>query len=262
MMFISSEVLLEPKYKIDPKLAGRVEKNVKHSFKNKELLIEALTHKSFCVGDNKRLRPNERLEFLGDAILGAVTAEQLMNMYPADNEGLLSKKRASVINQDVLSSKAKAMHIDEVLIMGPGERNQGSHLQPRILASAFEAIIGAIYLDSDFGLTQKWITAEFEADISKIKPDLEYEKDYKTRLQELVMKHTMSRPEYKLISTMGPSHDPEFLVAVLIDGEEKMRAKGKSKKNAEQKAAEFYLNEFLKLEQKTDTKSESRKKGK
>lgn len=266
MMSSLSEDLLDSnltaKLNIDQKLVARVEKNVKYSFKNKELLIEALTHKSFCAGDNKNLRPNERLEFLGDAILGAVIAEQLMNMYKKDNEGLLSKKRASVINQEVLSNKAKAMFIDEVLIMGPGERNQGSNQQPRILASAFEAIIGAIYLESDFGTVQKWITAEFDADISKIKPDLEYEKDYKTRLQELVMKHKMSRPEYKLISSMGPSHDPEFLVAVLIDGEEKIRAKGKSKKNAEQKAAELCLNDFLKLEKKTDSKNESGKKGK
>lgn len=219
--------------------------------------MEALTHKSFCIGEYKNVKPNERLEFLGDAVLGAVTAEQLMTLFPQDHEGALSKKRASIINQDVLAQKAIEKKFEDQLIMGPGEKAQGSHLKPRILASTFEAIIGAIYLDSNFNQIQKWITKEFSQDIEKIKPDLEYEKDYKTRLQELTIKLKLGMPQYQVVSSIGPSHKPEFLVSMLINGNEKIRAQGKSKKNAEQNAAQLYLNELLNT---ANTEKKARKK--
>lgn len=231
--------------KISPTLIGYVEDAIGYQFKNKVLLIEALTHKSFCILDNKTIPHNERFEYLGDAILGLVMAEQLMALFPTDNEGLLSKKRASLINQETLAAKALKMKLSDFLILGPGEKAQGSHLKPRILASAFEAIIGAIYLDSGFEKVKGWINREFEKDISEIKPDLEYERDYKTRLQELTYKMKMGVPEYELISTHGPSHDPEFLVALKMGAQEKARAKGKSKKIAEQKTAQIYIEELL-----------------
>lgn len=223
-----------------------IEGRIDYNFKNKDVLLEALTHKSYCVGENKDIMPNERLEFLGDALLGVVMAESLMTVYPKDNEGLLSKKRASLINQDVLSHKAIAMDIPAVLVMGPGEKNQGSHLKPRLLASAFEAIIGAIYCDGGFAAVKLWIEKQFEKDIELIKPDLEYEKDYKTRLQEITRKMNLGLPEYKLIATNGPSHNPEFIMALFIGQEEKLRSQGKSKKAAEQKLAQMYLDELIK----------------
>lgn len=230
--------------KISQTLVGYAEDSIGYQFKNKSLLIEALTHKSFCILDNKIIPHNERFEYLGDAILGLVMAEQLMSLFPGDNEGALSKKRASLINQETLAEKALKMKLSEFLILGPGEKAQGSHLKPRILASAFEAVIGAIYLDSQFDRIQKWINAEFKNNIADIKPDMEYEKDYKTRLQELTYKIKIGTPEYELISTMGPSHDPEFMVALKIGAQEKARATGKSKKNAEQKAAQIYMDEL------------------
>ena len=220
------------------------EDSIHYRFKDKNLLGEALTHKSFCILENRIVPHNERFEFLGDALLGLIMAEQLMHLFPKDNEGILSKKRASMINQETLAEKALGMKLSEFLILGPGEKAQGSHLKPRILASAFEAVIGAIYLDSNFDTIKSWINSEFKTNISDIKPDLEYEKDYKTRLQELTFKIKIGSPEYKLVSTSGPSHDPEFLVALLVGSKEKSRAAGKSKKIAEQKAAQIYMEEL------------------
>ncbi len=230
--------------KLSPVLLSHSQDSLGYHFKNKSFLVEALTHKSFCILENKSTPDNERFEFLGDAILGLVMAEQLMDLFPTENEGLLSKKRASLINQETLAEKALGMKLGDFLILGPGEKAQGSHLKPRILASAFEAVIGAIYLDSQFDTIKKWINTEFKNDISHIKPDMEFEKDYKTRLQELSYKIKIGTPIYELVSTSGPSHDPEFLVALKIGNQEKARALGKSKKNAEQKAAQIFMDEL------------------
>lgn len=223
-----------------------LEQNINYKFKDRDLLLEALTHKSYCINEKKKLSHNERLEYLGDAILGFVLAEQLMQLFPQDNEGLLSKKRASLVNQDVLSQKALNLKLDTLLILGPGEKEQESHLKPRILCSAYEAMLGAIYLDSDFLNIRSWIQKEFKPDIQQIKPDLEFERDYKTRLQELTQKMKLGMPEYQLIGTEGPSHNPEFLVGIFLteNGQtvEKFRATGKSKKAAEQAAAQQLMN--------------------
>lgn len=227
-------------------ISQSLEQNIDYKFKDRDLLLEALTHKSYCINEKKKLTHNERLEYLGDAILGFVLAEQLMQLFPQDNEGLLSKKRASLVNQDVLSQKALKLKLDTLLILGPGEKEQESHLKPRILCSAYEAILGAIYLDSDFLNIRSWIQKEFKPDIDQIKPDLEFERDYKTRLQELTQKLKLGMPEYQLIGTEGPSHNPEFLVGIFltVNGQavEKFRATGKSKKAAEQAAAQQLMN--------------------
>lgn len=222
-----------------------LEQAINYKFKNRDLLIEALTHKSYCINDKRKKPHNERLEFLGDAILGFVLAEQLMQIFPQDNEGLLSKKRASLVNQDVLAKKALGYKLETLLILGPGEKEQESNLKPRILCSVYEAVLGAIYLDSDFANVKTWIQNEFKADIEQIKPDLEFERDYKTRLQELTQKLKLGTPEYQLIGSQGPSHNPEFLVGIFLNENgksvEKFRATGKSKKAAEQSAAQLLI---------------------
>ena len=230
---------------------NELQKKIKYEFRDKSLLIEALTHKSFCINENKSIPHNERLEYLGDAVLGFILAERLMFRFQTDNEGLLSKKRASLVNQEIFMNKARVYELQNLLILGPGEKEQESHLKPRILASAFEALIGAMYLDSSFEDIKKWIIEEFESDINLIKPDLEYEKDYKTRLQELTQKMKLGTPEYQLILTQGPSHNPEFLVGIYLgEGQnktEKFRAVGKSKKAAEQAAAHLLMQELERL---------------
>lgn len=221
-----------------------IEQNMAYQFKDANLIKTALTHKSFCVGKNKDVLHNERLEFLGDAVLGLVIAEDLMKRFPQDTEGALSKKRASLVNQDILSQKAKKLSLNEKLILGPGEAEQESHLKPRILASAYEALLGALYSEAGFEKVQKYIVTEFHKDIQDIKPDLEYEKDYKTRLQELTQKLNLGTPTYELVLSSGPSHKPEFLVCLKLKDDEKVRATGASKKAAEQMAAQMLLEEL------------------
>lgn len=222
----------------------KIEEHFQYKFKNKELLTQALTHKSFCIGENKYKPHNERLEFVGDAVIGLVIADQLMQIFPEDPEGALSKKRASLVNQTTLSEKALSLHLQDTLILGPGEKEQQSHFKPRLLASAYEALLGAFYQEAGFEQVRQYIFKAFITDIKNIKPDLEFEGDYKTRLQEETQKRKLGTPVYDLLSTAGPSHKPVFLVKLMLSGEEKVRASGSSKKSAEQLAAQIYLKEL------------------
>ncbi len=222
----------------------KIEQHFQYTFKNKELFAQALRHKSFCIGENKNKPHNERLEFLGDAVIGLVIADQLMQLFPEDPEGALSKKRASLVNQTTLSEKALGLNLQDQLTLGPGEKEQQSHFKPRLLASAYEALLGAFYQEAGFEPVKKYIFNEFTTDIKNIKPDLEFEGDYKTRLQEETQKRKLGAPVYDLVSSSGPSHKPIFLVKLMLGGEEKMRASGSSKKSAEQLAAQMYLKEL------------------
>ncbi|OFZ29631.1 MAG: ribonuclease III [Bdellovibrionales bacterium RIFCSPHIGHO2_01_FULL_40_29] len=231
-------------------LKSPVEKNIGYAFKNKQFLIEAMTHKSFCVDSNQGIPDFERLEFLGDSILNFIIAEDLFKIYPQDNEGLLSKKRASLVNQNTLNQLALNCHLEDEIILGSGERKQNSHLKPRVLASCFEAIVGAVYLDSNYQVTQSFVMSHFKKLNFKLDQESGFETDYKTRLQEITQKYKMGTPTYEIVMTMGPPHQPSFLVALKLNNEEKTRAEGSSKKRAEQLAAEFYLT-ILKNEKKS-----------
>jgi len=224
------------------KAAPSLEQRLHYKFKNRALLGEALTHKSYCVDQNRDKAYNERLEFLGDSILNFVIAEDLFKKFPKDEEGFLSKKRASLVNQDTLNSLALKSGLEQELIMGPGERKQKSHLKPRILASCFEAIIGAIYFDGGFEKASEFILRHFTDLNFKLDEETGFEKDYKTRLQELTQKFKMGTPTYELLMTAGPSHKPSFLVCIKLNDEEKARAEGSSKKMAEQMAAQTFLD--------------------
>jgi len=224
---------------------NKIEAHLNYSFKNQDLLQQALTHKSFCIGENRNKLHNERLEFLGDAVIGLVIADQLMQLFPDDPEGALSKKRASLVNQTTLSEKALDLQMQDLLILGPGEKEQQSHLKPRLLASGYEALLGAFYQEAGFDRVKQYIFNEFSSNIKSIRPDLEFEGDYKTRLQEETQKRKSGTPHYELVSSSGPSHKPTFLVKLILNDEEKMRASGSSKKNAEQLAAQLYLKELI-----------------
>lgn len=217
-----------------------------YSFKKESLLVEALTHKSFSVEENRHQAHNERLEFLGDSILNFVVAADLLKKFKTDPEGLLSKKRASLVNQNTLSVLAKDLKLQNVLQFGPGEVKQGSPLNPRILASALEAILGAIYLDSDLKTAETWILELLKNVPMDLDDQIGNTFDYKTRLQELTQKNKLGTPAYELVFSKGPSHKPQFVISLKLDGIEKARAEAGSKKVAEQKAAEIVLNELQK----------------
>ncbi|MEQ1722537.1 MAG: ribonuclease III [Pseudobdellovibrio sp.] len=219
---------------------------LKYKFKNEALLFEALTHKSFSVEENREQAHNERLEFLGDSILNFVIAEKLLKLFPEEQEGVLSKKRASLVNLNKLADVAKIYKLDQYIQFGPGEIKQGNHLNSRIQGSCIEAIIGAIYLDAGLEKSREWVLDQFTKEdfFSEVKAS--YSADYKSRLQELTQKHKLGTPIYDLVLTTGPSHKPQFLISLKLNDIEKARADGASKKIAEQKAAELYLSELIK----------------
>jgi ribonuclease-3 len=222
------------------------QKILNYKFKNEALLLEALTHKSFSVEENRGQAHNERLEFLGDSILNFLIAEKLLKLFPEEQEGVLSKKRASLVNLNKLAEVAKKFNLDEYIQFGPGEIKQGNHLNARIQGSCIEAIIGAIYLDAGLEQSRYWVLDQFTKEDFYSEVAASYSADYKSRLQELTQKHKLGTPIYDLILTTGPSHKPQFLISLKLDDVEKARADGASKKNAEQKAAELYLNELKK----------------
>lgn len=218
-----------------------LEQRLGYSFKNASLLERALTHKSFANELKNATEHNEKLEFLGDAVLDLVVGEFLYEKFPQDNEGGLSKKRASIVNEEVLSELALDMEINKFLHLGKGESLTGGANKPRLVASTLEAIIGALYLDGGFDVTKDFIRREFSVLIEKINGLEDFEKDYKTRLQELVQKALKEAPKYELMTEEGPPHDRVFLVCVKVKEDVWAQGRGRSKKHAEQAAAKLAL---------------------
>ncbi len=223
------------------------QKILNYTFQNDELIIEALTHKSFSVEANRNQLHNERLEFLGDSILNFIIAEKLLNLFPEEQEGVLSKKRASLVNLNKLAEIAKKFELEKYMQFGPGEIKQGNHLNSRIQGSCIESIIGAIYQDVGLEICRQWTLDQFTREDFYGEINASYTLDYKSRLQELTQKHRLGTPIYDVVLTTGPSHKPQFLVSLKLKEAEKSRADGASKKIAEQKAAELYLNELTKI---------------
>jgi ribonuclease-3 len=211
-------------------------------FMNRNLLNRALTHKSFH-NENKTtsVGNNERLEFLGDSVLSLVLSEQLMRQYPEAPEGHLSKARASLVNEQVLTEVALELEVNEMLRLGKGELTSGGNEKPRLLASAVEAVLGAIFIDSGFEAAKRVILNLFEDRLSRVDLEEQYQQDYKTRLQEIIQERFKSTPIYEVISENGPDHNKEFRVEVKLQDEVLATGLGLSKKQASQEAARLAL---------------------
>lgn len=218
----------------------KIEDTLGFQFKNQELLKTAYCHKSFFK-ENPEWPHNEKLEFLGDAVLDLVLSDLLMQKFAEDSEGSLSRKRASIVNEASLCQLAKSLDMDQYLLIGERERNSNLRQNSRILASVFEAVVGAIYKDSGFQASFDWIQATFKESLSQTFENHDYEQDYKTRFQEWVQEVHKTTPIYKVISQSGPDHDRVFEVEVFINNESWGRAIGSSKKAAAQNAAEQAL---------------------
>lgn len=211
-----------------------------YTFKDKQLLIEALTHKS-----HKQPYNNERLEFLGDAVLDLVVGEYLFSKFPNFDEGKLSKLRASLVNEEGFTRLARHIDLGEYIILSNAEENNAGREKPSLLSNAFEAIMGAIYLESGLETVRKITIAMME----HIYPDMSLKslfKDHKTTLQELTQAHFGVTPEYRLTGSQGPDHQKEFEVAVTIESKEYGRSVGKSKKIAQQEAAKIAISRLSK----------------
>lgn len=206
-----------------------------YKFKDEKLLLKALTHKSTKLAYN-----NERLEFLGDAVMDLIVADYLFDKFKNTPEGELSKLRSALVNEKSFANIAKYLLIGENLKISIAEENNNGRKKDSLLSNAFEAIIGAIYLESGLEVS-KFISIKL---IEKIYPKINLEtigKDYKTTLQEITQARFGQIPDYKLLSSSGPDHMKEFEIAVFINNSEFARAKGKSKKQAEQSAASIAI---------------------
>ena len=205
-----------------------LEKSIRINFKNKLLLIKSLTHKSIDKENN-----NEKIEFLGDRVLGLVIAKKLLEIYPHEKEGILDKKFASLVNKKTCLDIAKKINLQKYILI-LNTRNEKDLIEDKVLADSCEALIGAIYLDKGFNIAEKFILNLWS---TKIKNSVITPIDAKTKLQEYSLKKYKKLPIYKLISNTGPRHKPLIKVAVKLIDTKFFIAVGKSKKEAEQNAA-------------------------
>ncbi|HIV61687.1 MAG TPA: ribonuclease III [Candidatus Butyricicoccus avistercoris] len=214
---------------------------IKYEFKNKVLLRKALTHSSYANEQRARhLQNNERLEFLGDSVLGFVTADYLYNQFPELPEGELTKLRAAIVCEQALYEVAKELGIDGAICLGHGEESSGGRQRPSILADAVEALLGAIYLDGGIEPAREFVLSFIPKSAERARQGRMF-KDYKTTLQEIVQKNRQETLEYRLAGTSGPDHDKTFDMELLLNSNVFASGQGRSKKEAEQMAAKQAL---------------------
>ena len=212
-----------------------LEKKIKFNFKNKDLLIRSLTHKSYNKENN-----NEKIEFLGDRVLGLVIAKKLLEIYPNEKEGILDKKFASLVNKKTCLEIAKKIELDRYILTFDFKKKK-HQIEDKVIADSCEALIGSIYLDKGLQAVEKIILDLWN---SHIKDSVITQIDSKTKLQEFSLKKFKKLPTYKLISNTGPRHKPLFKVGVKLFDSKLFMAEGKSKKDAEQNAAMICLNQL------------------
>ena len=212
----------------------KLQKTIKVKFKNIELLKKAITHKSFDSINNY-----EKLEFLGDRLLGLIISKKLLSMYPDVKEGLLDKKLASLVNKEKCYEVGKKLKLDEFVLVGNNKKN--SKVEIKIVSDCIESLIGAIYYERGFDFVEKFVLNLWKDMLESSKITLI---DSKTKLQEYSLKKFKILPIYKLVDTSGPKHNPIFKIAVRLKNSEFIDGAGKSKKIAEQDAANRYIKKF------------------
>ena len=217
--------------------------DLKKKFIDKDLLTLALTHKSWVNEHPGKRESNERLEFLGDAVLEFVISRELYKKSPDKEEGDLTALRANLVNTVSLASVAKRLGMGELLLLSKGEEQEGGRKNPSLLANTIEAIIGALFLDQGTKKASKFIEENILSELPNIvsKPL----KDAKSRLQELVQARGFATPKYEVVSESGPDHAKKFLVAVLVDKKSWGKGEGKNKSEAAQMAAKKALKSNL-----------------
>ncbi|MGQ8365074.1 ribonuclease III [Glaciecola sp. 1036] len=219
---------------------AQLQTSIGYQFNDQDLLLLALTHRSAAK------QHNERLEFLGDSVLGMVIADTLFAKFPEEPEGTLTRMRASLVNRTTLAKIARELALGELIILGSGELKSGGRRRDSILSDTVEAIIGAIFLDAGFFEAQKSITNLFKQRVEKLDPSAQI-KDSKTQLQEFLQSRKIALPEYKVIEVSGMDHAQTFEVSCEIEGADIVTtATGKSRRIAEQKAAEAALEKLVK----------------
>jgi ribonuclease-3 len=220
---------------------------IDYKFREPQLLVEALTHKSYAHEKatlKKIFAHNERLEFLGDAVLELTVSSLMMQMDFIASEGDLSKRRASLVNETALAEIAREILLYQFVILGRGEVCSGGTEKNSILASTFEAVLGAVFLDGGFEAAYKIVEKLYKRRLDELPFNKPYAKDYKTRLQEVVQGKYKVAPQYRIEATEGPDHKKVFQVAILIGEKKLSQGVGSSRKEAEQDAAKRVLEEM------------------
>jgi ribonuclease-3 len=231
------EALRAPQVSSDRKKELQLfEKHAGLRFRRYDLLNLAFSHRSFANESGASVANNEKLEFLGDSVLGLVVAEYLYELLPEEEEGRLAKIKSFVVSENSLADIARALRVDTFILIGKGEEYSGGRSKKALLADAMEAVIGAYFLDSGFDKVRKFILRYFVPEINKVLEN-RHRKDYKTLLQEYLQKQHKMYPKYQLVKKTGPDHAKEFWMEVQVLDRKFGPGRGRNKKEAEQKAA-------------------------
>lgn len=229
-----------------PKNLEALENKIGYSFSNKNLLIQALSHSSFAY-ENSSDGPadNEVLEFLGDSVLGLIVTDYLCQRYPQLSEGELSKLKSQAASTASLSEFARKIKLDKYILLGKGEEKGGGRKKNKILAGAFEALVAAIYWDSDLQNARDFLAEHLNGFDKKTNAKKYLINNYKSALQEVLQKQNFPAPHYRTVTSKGPNHRRVFVVEVFSEKNSLAKARGSSKKSAEQKAAQKALKSLL-----------------
>ncbi|MFW5984878.1 MAG: ribonuclease III [Halanaerobiaceae bacterium] len=234
---------------IDKKSLLQLENKIGFEFSKKSLLQKALTHKSFANEKEDDFQDNERLEFLGDSVLDLAISSYLYQAHPCKPEGELAKMRSVLVSEPVLAQKSQAIDLGDFIFLGRGEEQTGGRTRKSILADTLEAVLGAYYLDKNYQQAENFILDFFKKEIKEVASG-NYQKDYKTILQEVIQKDNTGYPEYRVVKTEGPDHNKMFVVKVYFADQCLGKGRASSKKSAQQKAARTALETLNQLEQK------------
>lgn len=251
---IIAELNLEAKRRNELKDFLKVQKL---KFNDLELLDLALSHRSFANEKTSGAENNEKLEFLGDSVLGLIITEFLYRNYSTLNEGDFARVKSFVVSEEMLSAQGRNIGLNKLIKIGHGEEMTGGREKKAIIADAFEAFLGAMYIDSKYSRVEEFVVRLFSEEI-KLVINERHGQDYKTMLQEFVQKKYRDCPQYRQISESGPEHNKTFRMEVLIDNKIIAQAEGKSKKEAEKNAAKiayYKVTENLNKAEKRNTEN-------
>jgi ribonuclease III len=222
-----------------------LERAMQYRFRDRGLLEQALTHTSRANEDiSGGAADNESLEFLGDALLGFIVADLLFREFPEYDEGEKSKSKAALVSTATLARQAEHLQLGSHLLLGRGEEKTGGRRKQALLADGYEALIAALYLDGGIDQARAFINREFAPLLAELRERGAAGHDYKSALQELLQGRELPLPDYRLVGTVGPDHQKQFQVEVIVNGESLGQATGPSKKEAEQEAARAALDKF------------------
>jgi len=237
--------MLKKLFKKGKAQGNALEKRLRYRFKDRDLFGRALTHSSHAYETQDTPLDNERLEFLGDSVVGLIAADFFYRMYPDATEGDLSKFKSSAASTIALAEYARRIQLEEAIQLGKGEEKSGGRSKSTILAGSFEALIGAVYIDGGFEAARSIYENLLKGSYANIKKQGLEINNYKSALQEFLQKEDLPAPQYKTVTVSGPDHRKEFVVEVIVNKTVLAKAKGSSRKVAEQKAAENALKSFF-----------------